>query len=150
MMSISHAVQFYNDDVFLIDAVAAFITAESKDSATTIVVATDKHCEELSIALQATNSEWKDNVVYFDAIELLSAFMVDGWPNQRRFISTVGDIVERAAVRGPVRIFGEMVAVLWAEGKTWAGYPMASFPDQRVDLSFLQVCHTHTKVHPAL
>ena len=119
-MSISHAVQFYNDDVFLIDAVAAFITAESKDSATTIVVATDKHCEELSIALQATNSEWKDNVVYFDAIELLSAFMVDGWPNQRRFISTVGDIVERAALRGPVRIFGEMVAVLWAEGKTRA------------------------------
>lgn len=27
-------------------------------------------------------------------------------------------IVERAALRGPVRIFGEMVAVLWAEGKT--------------------------------
>ena len=26
MMPLSHAVQFYNDDVFLIDAVAAFIS----------------------------------------------------------------------------------------------------------------------------
>jgi hypothetical protein len=30
-MASSHAEQFYNDDVFLIDAVAAFITAGSQD-----------------------------------------------------------------------------------------------------------------------
>ena len=58
--------------------------------------------------------------VYFDAVELLSAFMMDGWPNQALFTSTLGGIVERAAVRSPVRIFAEMVTVLWAEGKTRA------------------------------
>ena len=41
-MTISHAVQFYNDDVFLIGAVSAFIRAGYKENATTIVVATEK------------------------------------------------------------------------------------------------------------
>lgn len=169
-MSISHAVQFYNDDVFLIDAVVAFITAGTKDNATTIVVATEKHYEEICNALQAANSGGEDKLVYFDAVELLSAFMMDGWPNQARFTSTLGGIIERAALRGPVRIFGEMVAVLWAEGRSreairleelWnelatrhtfsllCGYPMSGFPDHKENLSFLQVCHTHTHVHPA-
>jgi hypothetical protein len=170
-MAMSHAVQFYNDDVFLIDAVSAFITAGAKENATIIVVATEKHCEELRNTLQALgNSGGDDKVIYLDAFDLLSDFMVHGWPNQTRFASTVGGIVERAALRGPVRIFGEMVAVLWAQGKTRAAirleelwnelatrhafsllcaYPTSSFPDQQNNLSFLQVCDTHTHVHPA-
>jgi hypothetical protein len=96
--------------------------------------------------------------------------MVDGWPNETQFTSTVGRLVQRAALTGPVRIFGEMVAVLWAEGKTRAAirleelwnelasqhafsllcaYPMSAFPDQKDNLSFLQVCQTHTHVYPA-
>lgn len=111
-----------------------------------------------------------NQLVYFDAAELLSGFMVEGWPNEARFISTIGGIIEQVASKGPVRIYGEMVAVLWAEGKTRAslrleelwnelakqytfsllcGYPMSGFPDQKENLSFLQVCHTHTDVHPA-
>jgi hypothetical protein len=63
-----------------------------------------------------------------------------------------------------------MAAVLWAEGKTRAAirleelgnelasqhafsllcaYPMSGFPDQKNNLSFLQVCRAHTHVHPA-
>ena len=98
-MASSHAVQFSNDDVFLIDAVAAFITAGSQDNATTIVVATEKHCEELRHALQGYQPGVRPRWVYFDAVELLSAFMMDGWPNQALFTSTLGGIVERAAVR---------------------------------------------------
>lgn len=169
-MSMPHAVQFYNDDVFLIDAVSAFIRAGARENATTIVVATDKHREEIRNMLQAeVNSGSDQGVVYFDAVELLSSFMVEGWPNQARFNSTLGGIVQRAALRGPVRIFGEMVAVLWAEGKTRAairleelwnelatrhtfsllcGYPMSGFPDQKDDPSFLQVCQTHSHVQP--
>lgn len=170
-MSVHHAVQFYNDDVFLIDAVSAFIRAGYKENATTIVVATEQHCAELRNVLQTTANFWSDDkVVYFDAVELLSGFMMDGWPNQKQFNSTVGRIVQRAALRGLVRIFGEMVAVLWAEGKSreairleelWnelatrhtfsllCGYPMSGFPDQKDNLSFLQVCNTHTHVHSA-
>jgi hypothetical protein len=170
-MSMSHAVQFYNNDVFLIDAVSAFIRAGTKENATSIVVATEQHRNELRNTLRASGDAGSDDkVLYFDAGELLSTFLVDGWPNQPRFTSTVGDIIERAALSGPVRIYGEMVAVLWAEGKTRAairleklwnelatrhtfsllcGYPMSGFQEQSDSLSFLQVCHTHTHVHPA-
>jgi hypothetical protein len=92
--------------------------------------------------------------------------MVDGWPNETRFTSKVGRIVQQAALKGPVRIFGEMVAVLCAEVKMKAairleelwnelaakhefallgGYPISSFQDQN-DESFHQVCRTHTYV----
>jgi hypothetical protein len=166
-MTPPHALQFYNDDVFLIDAVSAFITAGLKENGAIIVIATAQHREELRNTLQAENNS---SITYIDAVELLSAFMEDGWPNETRFISTVGPLLQRAALKGPVRIFSEMAAVLWAEGKTRAAirleelgnelasqhafsllcaYPMSGFPDQKDNLSFLQVCRAHTHVHPA-
>lgn len=138
MMSKSHAVQFHNDDVFLIGAVCSFIKTGFEEGATIIIVTTEKHREKLR--------------------------------NQTRFASTVGHMVQQAALAGPVRVFGEMVSVLWAEWKTRAAirleelwndvasrhafsllcaYPMSGFPKQKNDLSFLQVCHTHSHVHPA-
>ena len=162
-----HAVQFYNDDVFLIDTVSAFITAGLKENGAIIVIATAQHREELRNTLQAANNS---SITYIDAVELLSTFMVDDWPNEARFTSTVGPLLQRAALKGPVRIFSEMAAVLWTEGKTRAAirleelgnelasqhafsllcaYPMSGFPDQKNNLSFLQVCRAHTHVHPA-
>ena len=82
-----HAVQFYNDDVFLIDTVSAFITAGLKENGAIIVIATAQHREELRNTLQAANNS---SITYIDAVELLSAFMVDDWPNETRFTSTVG------------------------------------------------------------
>ena len=161
-----HAVQFYNDDVFLIDTVSAFITAGLKENGAIIVIATAQHREELRNTLQAANNS---SITYIDAVELLSTFMVDDWPNEARFTSTVGPLLQRAALKGPVRIFSEMAAVLWTEGKTRAAirleelgnelasqhafsllcaYPMSGFPDQKNNLSFLQVCRAHTHVHP--
>ena len=166
-MTPPHAVQFYNDDVFLIDTVSAFITAGIKENGAIIVIATAQHCEELRNTLQTASNS---SIQYIDALELLSTFMVDDWPNETRFTSTVGPLLQRAALKGPVRIFGEMASVLWAEGKTRAAirleelgnelasqhafsllcaYPMSGFPDQKNNLSFLQVCRAHTHVHPA-
>lgn len=169
-MPMAHAVKFYNDEVFLIEAVCSFIKTGSEEGASTIVIATEKHRDEIRNTLQCTgSSRIADKVVFFDAVELLSAFMVDDWPNQTRFTSSVERIVQRAALAGPVCIFGEMVAVLWAQGKPRAAirleelwnelatrhafsllcaYPMSGFPKQNTDLSFLRVCHTHSHVHP--
>lgn len=132
-----------------------------------IVLATEKHREEFRNTLQAASNS---SIKYIDAVELLSAFMVDGWPNETRSPRTVGRLVQRAALSGPVRLYGvNMVSVLWAEGKTRAAirleelwnelasqcafsllcaYPMSTFPDQKDNLSFLQVCQTHTHVYP--
>lgn len=168
-MSMPHAVQFYHDDVFLIDAVSAFIKTGYERNATPIIVATGQHREDL----RKTFQEWGNpalvsKVVLYDASDLLSTFMVEGWPNQAKFNASVGRIVEEAARKGPVHIYGEMVAVLWAEGKTRAairleelwnelatrhafsllcGYPVSGFPNQDNNESFQQVCHAHTHVH---
>ena len=161
--------RFYNDDVFLIDAVSAFITAGYKENATIIVVATEKHRQDLrNIFRDSGNLGIEAKVVHIDASELLSTFMVDGWPNEIQFTSKVGRIIQEAALTGPVRIFGEMVAVLWAEGNTRAAirleelwneiatnqafsllcaYPLSDVSAQKDNASFLQVCQHHTHVH---
>jgi hypothetical protein len=57
--------------------------------------------------------------VPLDAAETSSKFMVDGWPSEPRFNTVIGDLIERVAARGQrclVRVFGEMVALLWNEG----------------------------------
>jgi hypothetical protein len=166
----SHAVQFYHDDGFLIDAVEAFIRAGYDEQATIIVVATQPHRQELRARFQeAGQAEVEAMVMYLDAVELLSAFMVNGQPDQTRFISALTPILERAILRGPIRIYGEMVAVLWAQGNPRAAnrlkelwnelavnypfsllctYPMSAFPNQTHE-TFHQVCHAHTQVHHA-
>ena len=166
----AHAVQFYHDDVFLIDAVAAFMRAGYAERATIIVIATRQHRQDLHTRFQQSGeAEIEAAVMYIDAAELLSSIMVNGQPDQTRFISALTPIIQRATLRGPIRIYGEMVAVLWAQGNTSAairlealwnelaatqafsllcGYRMSSFPGQN-DESYQKVCQTHTHVHQA-
>lgn len=84
-------------------------------------------------------------------------------------MSALSPLLQRSALRGPIRIYGEMVAVLWAEGnssaamrleKLWnepavthafsllCGYLLSGFPGQNHE-SYHQVCDTHTHVHHA-
>ena len=90
-MSMPHAVQFYHDDVFLIEAVCSFIKAGAEEGAANIVVATEQHREELRNTLQGTGIPGiEDKVVYFDVVELLSASWWMNWPNHTRFTATWG------------------------------------------------------------
>ena len=52
-----------------------------------------------------------------EATDLLARFMVDSWPDARRFEQAVGTVVRKAAHAGrPVHAFGEMVALLCEQG----------------------------------
>jgi PAS domain S-box-containing protein len=60
--------------------------------------------------------------VALDASELLSKIMVNGMPDEDRFVESVGGAIARitAALKSPrpeIAAFGEMVALLWTEGK---------------------------------
>ena len=54
-------------------------------------------------------------------VETLSLFMRNGWPDDERFAECIRAIVDRARAHDrPVRAFGEMVALLWAQGHNGA------------------------------
>jgi hypothetical protein len=120
LMSIhDHSVQFYHDDTFFTESVASFIREGLKGNSTVIIVATAHHRAELHkvLTFQETNH---DKLRFLDAGVLLSTFMVDGMPDELLFKNVIGGMVGEASKDGPVRVFGEMVALLWAKGDTRA------------------------------
>jgi hypothetical protein len=93
--------------------------------------------------------------------------MVNGWPDDARFKAVIGEILDRARQGGrEVRAFGEMVALLWAEGycaatvrlehlwqricedesfSLFCAYPKTGFTEDPID-SITRVCAAHSKV----
>jgi len=55
--------------------------------------------------------------MFFNTTSLLSKIMGDDWPNQPEFMKVVGSRIQKAYQTVRLRVYGQMVAVLWAEGK---------------------------------
>ena len=113
------AVQFHNNDTFLSESVINFIKEGLQVNDRVIIVATARHCEELHKVLSPEQLA-NEKLLFFDAREQLLKIMIADWPSELRFRNAVGGMIGGAHQGGPVRIFGEMVAVLWAEGHTRA------------------------------
>ena len=166
--SFRHEVQFYPDDVFLIEAVSSFIQKSLYEGAIVVLIATEHHREALQALINSSYPTSEAKIMFYDAEATLATFMRDDWPNKTLFTKAVGLILQQAALSGPVRVFGEMVAILWAQGKVRAairleelwndlakeqefsllcGYPRSAFPNQKDNELFLQVCGTHTHIH---
>jgi len=122
MSDSEHFVQFYETDQFLLYSLAGFIEAGLKAGNSCIVVATKEHRDGLDTKLQAYGVDVSEayasgKYLSLDAAETLSTFMVKGSPDAVRFAEVFGGLVGRAAeTSSNVRIFGEMVALLWSEG----------------------------------
>lgn len=83
-----------------------------------------------------------DFLLVSDASETLETFMVAGKPDPMLFESTVGSIVEWAARGGRVvRVFGEMVAVLWAAGNVTGALDLETlWNDMASNRQFFLLC----------
>ena len=171
-----HLAQFYGDDAFLVDAVTRFIGAGLGAGEAGVVIATRPHREAVEERLRARGvdvaiAREQGRYLTLDAAETLSQVLIDGWPDAELFETVVGDVIARAAGGHPrVHAFGEMVALLWAEGKREAtirleelwnaladrrsfsllcGYPIAAFGGEGDGTLFLRVCGEHSEVVPA-
>ena len=171
-----HFVQFCETDAFLMDSVSAFIGAGLRAGDVVIVLATKPHRESLEERLKGDGLEvaaarMRGQYVSMDAAAMLSKFMVDGSPEPGRFAEVVGSMIALAAQgRRHVRIFGEMVALLWAEGNRAAAlhleelwndlgkthsfslccaYPMQGFGGEVYEEEFTEICQQHSRVIPA-
>jgi signal transduction histidine kinase len=171
-----HHVQFYESDEFLLDSLADFLAAGLDEGDSCLVVAKSERREGLDARLRARGHDpeaerQRGRLVTLDAAETLSGFMAGGAPEPARFEEVVGRLVERVSAGGRrVRIFGEMVALLWADGRSdaalnlealWNGlqksrpfllfcaYPMSCFGSEAHAGPLAHVCAEHTRVIPA-
>jgi hypothetical protein len=168
-----HAVQFYGDDDELISTIGQFLTEGLTGAQPVVVIATPEHRAAVLTALASRfidvdSSRRLGDLMLLDAEETLATFMVNGMPDQALFRRSVGTVLLDAA-RGrektPVRAYGEMVDVLWKQGKAEAavrvevlwneladshafsllcGYAIGNFYKQTA--KFDEVCQLHTHV----
>jgi signal transduction histidine kinase len=176
---LGHAVQFYGEDSFLLDELSRFIGAALGAGDTAVVMATKAHRDGLterlqSLGLDVTRAFEQGRYVSLDAAETLAKFMRGNWPNAALFTEVIGSIMSQAAAaaRGSapqIVAFGEMVALLWAQGnpeaavrleQLWNGlapmypvslrcaYPMSGFGREDHSNAFLKICAEHSHVIP--
>src|SRR5579859_7833879 len=171
-----HFVQFCETDEFLMDSVSAFIGSGLRVGDAGIVLATKLHRESLEERLKKDGLEVaaarvRGQYVSIDAAAMLSKCMVDGSPEPGRCAEVVGSVIAHAAQGGRhVRIFGEMVALLWAEGNRAAAmrleelwndlgkthsfslccvYPMQGCGGEVYEEEFTEICQQHSRIIPA-
>ena len=122
--SARHDVQFYDDDYALTASVSRFLAEGIRAALPCIMIATPSHrrafnayLKTLGVDVDALHSS---QMVCLDARETLSAFMEGNRPNAELFQATVGNVFEKLVGDRryvTVRAYGEMVDLLWRDGK---------------------------------
>jgi hypothetical protein len=174
-----HALQFYSGDDLLLDSLARFINTALEAEESVFVLATPVHMDGLAERLRTLGADTdaaarKGRYVAVDALQVLERLTVNGELNRARFDEFIREVflpLEAAAGSKPkaVAVCGEVVSLLWAEGKAEAAielehfwnevaervccrlrcfYPIASFPDPVQNELFLKLCAEHAAVIP--
>jgi PAS domain S-box-containing protein len=175
-----HFVQLYTDDGFLLDVLSRFIGGAIAVGDGAVVIATRAHQDGLAQRLKARGVDTAKAIsqgryVLLDANETLPRLMVDGSVDETRFMSTISDVLTQVRNAADdkdsrVAVFGELVALLWADGKSlealrvedlWnnlaqkhsfsllCAYPITGFKNERHIEPFLKMCAQHTSVVPS-
>jgi anti-sigma regulatory factor (Ser/Thr protein kinase) len=127
-----HVVQFYLADADLAEHVAVYLGDAIDSGAVAIVIATPAHARAFETRLAASGIDVAaaaadGSYAVLDAEQTLARFMVDGRPDARRFDDEIGELVRSAAAGGRrVCAYGEMVALLWDDGRVNAAIQLES------------------------
>jgi PAS domain S-box-containing protein len=174
-----HTVQFYTSDEFLVNDLERFIGTALADGCSAVVIATKGHQETLlqkleRFGLDVDSIRDEGRLQVFDAADFLSRFTVNGEIDQFRFFDAAGKVIACASAASRdenrrVVAFGEMVALLWADGKTEAAilleklwnalsrtysfslhcaYPMQGMRTNKHMESLSEICGQHSVVVP--
>ena len=108
-----HVVAFYADDDELTVAVARFIGEGFDAGGTAIVVATPQHRASIRDVLNSRLALDSTHYVELDASATITLVAPDGTPDPDAFMATLDPVLASVSAIGPVRVFGEMVALLW-------------------------------------
>lgn len=162
-----HRVLFYDTEPELLDHLRRLVAGSVEDDASCILITTPEHRAGLRRVTDVRTLllAGRRHAVELDAQDTLALFMRDGRPDRELFERSVGAVVRRVAAAGrPVHAYGEMVALLWAEGAVraaleleamWNGLQrevsftlLCAYPSRDVDRqgrhSRAQICDHHT------
>lgn len=168
----AHAVSVYVQDQEVVDELARFIADGVLQDGRAVVVATPQHRTQLMETLRAMGLDPDEppvvgHLVVLDARQTLRSFTTPSGFDRDRFLARVGQVVIDAGADGaPVRVFGEMVGLLWEAGDVqgaialeamWndliprVGFDlMCAYPAALIETSSLvdvrAVCDQHTSV----
>ncbi|HEX2037354.1 MAG TPA: ATP-binding protein [Chloroflexota bacterium] len=170
-----HVAHFYETDASLLEASGEFIAAGLVGDDAALVVTTPNHREGIEERLRAAGLDVDalragGRYLSLDAAETLSRFIVDGAPVPRRFAEVLEGLIRGMAADGRhVRIYGDMAAILMAQGnhaasvgleELWndlqqalgfslmCGYPLGVFGEEAFAEVLDKVCAAHSLVLP--
>jgi len=173
----SHAVQFYETDGHLLDLLTRFVGTALVSGDVALVIATKVHRDGLNRRLKANGLDIsvpreQRRFIALDAMATLEKISTNGAVYVPLFDEIVGGLIATACGSGDRRrvvAYGEMVALLWAQGRVasviqleqqWndlaarhrfsmcCAYPMQSFGNRHA-ASFMKICAQHSHVFTA-
>jgi len=127
----AHVVQFYDTDDALVARVADHLADGLRDGEAAVIVATGPHRlafeTKMAGTLDVARAKAEGRLVSLDAADTMAGFLSGRSPDPRRFEATIGGLLRTAAAEGrPLRVFGEMVALLWEAGQVTAAMEVES------------------------
>src|SRR5579883_2849221 len=171
-----HFVQLYEHDSALLQSVSEYIQHGLDAGAGAVVIATAAHLEELERDLRCRSVDVaaataRQQLILLEAAATLDKIMHHGAPQWGRFLEVVGSVITGLRRRHPrVVAFGEMVALLWREGRQesavqleqlwnelaqrerfslYCSYPLPREGEAVDHAAFARVCAQHSRVIPA-
>lgn len=144
-----HEVQFYSDDLLLLDRFTQFIGSALGAGNAVIVVITQSHREGLLPRLQAHGANIESAIeqgryISLDAAETLATFMVNNVLDPGRFLKVTSDLIMSAAraVKGEharVAACGECAPLLWTQANAEAAIQLEHLWDRIARLHAIDV-----------
>ena len=165
--------QCFEEDDALVEAVGLYLHKTLAAGKAGIIVATPMHVQGVEDVLAEQGLDCEElqrrgQYIPLDAAETLGRISVAGEPNRSLFYEVIGRLISQASNSwGEVRAFGEMVNLLWMEGKRtealeleelWNGlakiypfalfcaYSKAAFDCDEDQETFSRVCEAHSMV----
>lgn len=167
-----HVLQIYRTDEMFLNTLEEFVSCGIKSGDCVIIIGTINHVNALEKRLQSKGFDLEaltdDNQLILLNTEItLGSFMRNGEPDENLFNMFLNNLMAKAKRNDrKIRAFGEMVAVLWAQGDTnatvqlenlwnkfceteafclFCAYPHSSFT-QDINISLKEICQAHTKM----
>lgn len=168
-----HLVTFYEHAGYLAASVCPFLLEGLQRGETVLVVATPEHREAFARELSAsghdvTHSRRTGRYVELDAATTLAGIVADAQLPAAGFDEQIARSLTALARTPPgVRVYGEMVALLWQRGlfslaleledrwnallerepfPLFCGYPLSAFETPEATARFHDVCARHSRV----